>query len=67
MEIIKNELINFLVSSYKLNLNPLSFLRKNGFNNIIWSKIYVPKKIAVFLENGYLTVIEDGKKISKRL
>ena len=64
---MNNELINFLVSSYKLNLNPLKFLRKNGFNNIIWSKTIVPEKMAVFVENNQLTVIECGKKIVKRL
>ena len=65
---MNNELINFLVSSYKLNLNPLQFLRKNGFNNIIWSKTIVPEKMAIFVENNQLTVIiESGKKIVKRL
>ena len=64
---MKDELINFLVSSYKLNLNPLQFLRKNGFNNIIWSKTIVPEKMAVFVENNQLAVIEGGKKIVKRL
>ena len=67
MELMKDELINFLVSSYKLNLNPLQFLRKNGFNNIIWSKTIVPEKMAVFVENNQLAVIEGGKKIVKRL
>ena len=67
MAIMNNELINFLVSSYKLNLNPLQFLRKNGFNNIIWSKTIVPEKMAVFVENKQLTVIEGSKKIVKRL
>ena len=67
MEIMKDELINFLVSSYKLELNPLSFLRKNGFNNIIWSKTLVPEKMAVFVENNQLTIIEGGQKIVKRL
>ena len=64
---MNNELINFLVSSYKLELNPLQFLRKNGFNNIIWSKTIVPEKMAVFVENNQLAVIEGGKKIVKRL